>query len=605
MWTMTKLNTSKTEWDLSPLLSGPHDPKIAEYRTNIQKATDDLVAKWTPKLDQLSDPATMLELLTDQEGYAQKPGFSNEGLYFSLLSTIKDGPVARAGEAKADEFMRNISISLTPLSLAITTVPAEHHQALLNSPCLAPYRHYLERAFSNAPYVLGQKEERVASMMNDTSLQRWIQMLEQALAKAQKPIELADGTIKDSSEEELIALLSNPNKPVRDRAAAAFNEMLAEHADMATAELNAVLAYKKTTDQLRGYDRPDASRHLSDDLPSSAVDALIKAVSGANLIPHRYYRLKADLLGFSKLAYHERSLSVAETTTTYSYADGAQLVHQVIGGLDPEFGSIIKRLAENGQIDVFPRQGKRGGAFCMPAYSEAPTYVMLNWTDKLRDVTTLAHELGHAIHGELTREHQTPKNRSMPMSTAEVASTFMEDFIIEQVLNDVDQDEERLAILITGLDDAVATIFRQIACYKFEQVIHERFRSDGYLSTEVLGQLFSEQMTAYMGEAVDVSGQSGNWWIYWSHIRMFFYVYSYSSGHLIAKALQSQVRADPQRIQAVKTFLSTGSSKSPVDTFADLGIDITDTKFWESGLKEIEKQLDEADKLARKLGKIK
>lgn len=600
---MTKLNTSKTEWDLSPLLSGPDDPKLTEYRATIQGAADALVAKWMPKRDQLGDPATMLELLTETEAFEQTPGLGKESYYFHLLGAIKDSPEARAGEAKSDEFERSIAIAIEPISLAIINVPAEHHAKLLADPSLANYRHFLERMFSRAPHALSDQEERIMTMMQDTSLHRWVNMLEQSLSQAQMPLKQSDGSIKQVGLEELLTAISDPDKVQRDQAAEVVNQLLAEHADMATAELNAVLAYKKTNDQLRNYDRPDASRHLSDDLPSSAVDALIDAVSGANKLSHRYYRLKADMLGLPKLAYHERSLSISQTSTKYSYEQGVAMVAEAVGGLEPSFAEVITRLVEQGQIDVSPRRGKRGGAFCAGAY-ELPTYVMLNWTNKLRDVTTLAHELGHAIHGELTRANQTPNNRAMPMSTAEVASTFMEGFVMDRVLQEA-EDEERLAILITSLDDAVATIFRQIACYKYEQAIHQRFRSDGYLSTEVLGELFRQQMAAYMGEAVEVPQAAGNWWIYWSHIRTFFYVYSYASGELIAKALQSKVKADPKQIAAVKTFLSAGSSKSPADTFADLGIDITDTAFWELGLQQIEKQLDEAEKLAKKLGKIK
>jgi oligoendopeptidase F len=158
--------------------------------------------------------------------------------------------------------------------------------------------------------------------------------------------------------------------------------------------------------------------------------------------------------------------------------------------------------------------------------------------------------------------------------------------------------------MVSQLDDQIATIFRQIALYRFEQELHRDFRIKGYLSQEEIGKLFLKHMGAYMGPAVELSSGSQNWWVYWMHIRMFFYVYSYASGLLISKALQAKVREDKAFISKVKIFLSTGVSKSPKDIFSEMGIDITDRAFWYQGLDEIERLLQDTEDLAKKLSKI-
>jgi oligoendopeptidase F len=155
------------------------------------------------------------------------------------------------------------------------------------------------------------------------------------------------------------------------------------------------------------------------------------------------------------------------------------------------------------------------------------------------------------------------------------------------------------------LNDDVSSIFRQVACYRFEQELHKDFRGKGYLSKEEIGKLFQKHMAAYMGNAVLQSAGSENWWVYWSHIRYFFYVYSYAGGLLISKSLQHSVKQDPALIQKVKEFLSAGLSDSPKNIFGRLGIDISDKRFWDTGLDEVESLLDETERLAKKLGKIR
>jgi oligoendopeptidase F len=228
---------------------------------------------------------------------------------------------------------------------------------------------------------------------------------------------------------------------------------------------------------------------------------------------------------------------------------------------------------------------------------------MLNYTDNLTEVRTIAHEMGHAINGELSSSAQNSLNADYPTSTAEVASTFMEDFVLEELLKTAD-NETKLSILMNKLNNDISTIFRQIAFYRFEQELHQQFRDKGFLSAEDIGQLFQSYMRDYMGDFVDQPDSARNWWTYVSHFRYFFYVYSYASGLLISKSLQASVKQDPKFIIKVKEFLSAGSSDSPKNIFAKMGIDITVKSFWEQGIAEVEKLLDEAESLARKLGKL-
>ena len=288
----------------------------------------------------------------------------------------------------------------------------------------------------------------------------------------------------------------------------------------------------------------------------------------------------------------KKNLAFGQIEKKYEYNEAVKLVGQVLDRLDKNWKNIFDGFVKNGQIDVYPKQNRSDGAFCTHLSSKEPTYILLNHTNQLRDVTTLAHEFGHGLNNELIKQKQPELYFDTPVSTAEVASTFVEDFVFEEIGRQAD-DEMKLSLMMAKLDDDVATIFRQVAAYRFEQALHKNFRAQGYLSKKEIGQLFLTHMKAYTGPGMDYPAGTANWWIYWSHFRNFFYVYSYASGLLISKSLQTLVRQDQKNISRVEKFLSAGTSKSPATIFADLGLDIQAKDFWQNGLTEIENLLNQ------------
>jgi oligoendopeptidase F len=429
-------------------------------------------------------------------------------------------------------------------------------------------------------------------------------MVSGLLSKEEREVVDEDGKKKKKSFEEIMNLTQfGKTVKIRDGAMKVFNQILLDHIDAAEAEMNAIINDKKVDDELRKLPKPETARHLRDDIDSEVVESMVKAVSLRNDIPRKFYKFKAKLLKLPKLKYNERNLPYGKIDKKYSYEEALGLTYDVFSKLDTSFANVLKRLSENGQIDVYPRKGKGGGAFCAHDLLVSPTYVLLNFAGKFRDVSTIAHEFGHAINYELMKEKQNAINFGTTLSTAEVASTFMEDFVFEELMGESDE-EERLALQVMKLNDDVSTIFRQVAFYQFEQELHAKVREKGYLSKEEIGVIFRKHMVDYMGPAVEETKGCENWWIYVSHFRRFFYVYSYASGLLISKSLQAAVKKDHHFIEKVKEFLTAGMSESPKNIFSRMGIDITDKKFWEKGILEIEELLSETEKLAKKLGKI-
>jgi oligoendopeptidase F len=602
---MANINTHNVVWNLSALLTSDTSPESEEKLNEVKTQSYNFINKWKDRTDYLQDPQVLKEALDEYEQWEANYGTSGTvGYYFGLRSAQEqDNPQIKAELNKLNDLAVQISNDIQFFTMRLAKIPPENQQIFLESPLLTPYKHFLEGLFENAKYLLSEAEEKILTLKSVTSYSNWVRMTSEFLSKEEATVLNKEQKEETKTFSEIASLLSNPNKAVRDRAAQEFNQIISKHINTAEHELNSILHDKKVNDKLRDLPRPDLARHISDDIDSEVVDVLIEAVTKRFDISKRYYELKAKLLGVDKLAYHERNVPYGKTEQEYSYEDAVTLIHEVLEKLDHRFADIFVDYVENGHIDVYPKKGKSGGAFCAHDLMTSPGFVLLNYTGKLNDVLTISHEMGHAINNELIKEKQNSLNADTPLSTAEVASTFMEDFVLQKLLQESD-DETKLALMIQKADDDISTIIRQIACYKFEQELHTAFREKGYLPSTEIGKLFAKHMANYMGDFVDQSAGSENWWVYWGHIRRFFYNYSYASGLLISKALQNKVKHDPTFIDEVKKFLAAGSYDSPKNIFAKLGIDITKTEFWDAGLDEMQKLLDETEALAKKLGKI-
>ena len=593
----------QTSWDLSPLLNSDNDPRIETELEKVKQANSKFVQKWSKRQDYLQEPKILKQSLDELEELSRNFGNSGSpGFYFALKYELDQAnPEIKAKLNKIEELEKELRNSKKFFMLNIAKIPEKDQQKFLSSEELKDYKHHLERAFQEAKHLLSEGEEKVLTLKESTSHDFWERLTSGLLAKQEREI-MMEGKKQTKNFSDLLGLLDDTNQETRKEANKALMEIFEQYAEIAEPEINAILSNKKTNDSLRKFSRADQARHLDDDIETEIVDTVIQAVTSRFDISKRFYKLKAKLLGLKKLQYYEKNIPYGKKKAKYKFEESIELVKKTFSSLDKKFLDIFEMYLKNGQIDAFPRKGKRNGAFCTHMLITQPTYIMLNHTNSLKDVTTIAHEVGHGINNELMREKQHSLYFETPKSTAEVALTFMEDFVLQELLKESDE-ETRLSILMEKLNGEIASIFRQTAFYNFETQLHGEFRKKGYLSKENIGELFKEHMSSYLGEFVDTSS-SDNWWIYVPHFRYIFYVYSYVSGELISKSLQSKVKQNPKFIEKVKEFLSAGTSDSPKNIFLNLGIDISKKDFWLQGLNEIESLLNETENLARKLKKI-
>lgn len=603
---MTKKSTKNTptKWILTDLYKSDNDPKMqVDLEKSIQEA-EKFSKKWKSNTKYLEDPKELKIALDDYNDYIENRLYADNVMYYLILRSSQDesDTKIKALLNKASDVYTKVVNEIQFFSLSISKIDKKLQSKFLQSKELADYHHFIKRLFDTGAHNLSDAEEKIMNLKSKTSLDNWVSMVSEFIYKEER--EVLDENSKKAKKtfSQILTLTGNKNKKVRKLAGENIEEILEKHVDLATVEINNVLENKKVNDMIRNFERPDSSAHLRHDMNTEVVDAITDAVTSRFDISKKYYKFKAKMLGQDKLDYYERSAVYDELKTKFSYQKSIDTIYNVFSELDGEFFDITKYFVDTGKIDVFPYKGKTGGAFCIGnSFSRrTSSYILLNHTNTLNDVLTIAHELGHGIHNEIARKNQNQLNFGTTTSTAEVASTFMEDFVLEKLLKQAN-DEEKLIILMQKLDADMQTIFRQIACYNFELAMHNDFREHGYLSKEHLQKLFKKHMNSYMGSA---SKGCENWWVYWSHLRMYFYVYTYSSGLLISKALQAGVKKDPTYVSKVKEFLGAGISDSPRNIFNNVGIDITNKSFWHQGLNEVEELFKQTKLLAKKLGKI-
>jgi oligoendopeptidase F len=316
----------------------------------------------------------------------------------------------------------------------------------------------------------------------------------------------------------------------------------------------------------------------------------------------RYYRLKGRLLGVEPLFDYDRYAPLFADQPACDWPRARQTVQESYEAFSPRAGAIIHEFFAKSWIDAELRPGKRGGAFSSSAVPSVHPYILLNYTDKLRDVMTLAHELGHGLHQYLSRSVGYLQSDT-PLTTAEMASVFGEMLTFHRLLEMFPEPRIRLAMLCSKIEDGFATVFRQVVLTRFEQLLHQARREKGEQTTEQINELWLAANRPMHGDVVQLSEGYGWWWMYIGHfIHVPFYCYAYAFGELLVLALVQKYKQEGAAfVPKYLELLAAGGSEAPHVLLARLGVDVTDPNFWELGLKLLGDMVTEAEALAAKL----
>ncbi|MEQ9511493.1 MAG: M3 family oligoendopeptidase, partial [Balneola sp.] len=336
------------------------------------------------------------------------------------------------------------------------------------------------------------------------------------------------------------------------------------------------------------------------------VEALVEAVTSNYDLVQRYYKLKTDLLGLDEMKDYDRYAPIIQNEETISWDEAKEMVLDAYTKFHPEMGEITKKFFEKNWIDAAIKPGKRGGAYSASTVPSVHPYVFMNFDGKIRDVQTLAHELGHGVHQYLSRQ-QGPLQTGTPLTTAETASVFGEMLVFQKLLKEIKDPKEKLALITGKIDDTIATVFRQISMNRFEDAIHTARREEGELTTERFSELWMEQQEKLYGDSVTLTNEYGIWWSYIPHfLHTPGYVYAYAFGELLVMALYQEFTERPDGFaDKYMELLSAGGSEWPHELVAKMGLDITDPNFWNKGLTSLEMMIEEAEALNEQISKNK
>ncbi len=537
--------------------------------------------------EELAEALRRMESIQERVGRAQSYAFLN-------WCTDTEKPERGALLQRVRETTTEIGKKLLFFELEWMALDEEGAAGLLAHPAVSRYRHYLEVQRLFKKHVLSEPEEKIVAEKVNTGAGAWARFFDELLGATE--FELHGEVL---TEQEILNKLHDPDRDLRRQAAMSFTEGLNRHARTLSFVFNTVLADKYSDDRLRGYPNWLSARNLSNEIPDQVVQSLIDAVAGRYGLAARYYRLKARLLGLEQMEDFDRYAPLPGPATHYSWEEARQTVVEAYRAFHPAIGSIVDDFFESQWIDAAIKPGKRGGAFSHSTVPSAHPYIMINYTGKLRDVQTLAHELGHGAHQFLSRP-QGIFQASTPLTMAETASVFGEMLVFQRVLSRLEDPEERLRMLVGKIDDTMATVFRQIALNRFEDAIHNARRSEGELSVGRFSELWLETQSAMFEDSVKLSEQYGLWWSYIPHfIHTPGYVYAYAFGELMVLALFAIYREQGAAFaEKYLGLLRAGGSDWPQKLLSQVGVDVSQPDFWQKGLVIVDAMIREAEEIA-------
>ncbi len=595
---------AETAWDLEPLVDGEGEPGVQRRLDDALARAQAFAERYAGKLGEL-DGAGLGEAMEELADIYELVG--RAGYYAALrFSTDTADPATGALLQHVQEQETQVQTMLLFFELEWAALPDERAEELLAGEGLDYCRHHLRNVRRYREHLLSEPEEKILAEKALTGAGAWSRLFEELTSA----IEVTLPGTGELGEEKLaldvaLSRLALADREVRRTTAEAVTAALEPGLRTRAFLFNTLLADKATDDRLRRYPSWLAARNLANEASDESVAALIEAVRGRYEIARRWYRLKARLLGVQRLADYDRMAAVTADEVTFSFAQGREIVLDCYSSFSPELGALAARFFDERRIDAPVRPAKRGGAFCAAAVPSVFPYVLLNYTARRRDVLTLAHELGHGVHFALAAR-QGIFHQNTPLTLAETASVFAETIVFGALLEEDSSPASRLALLAGNLEDTIATVFRQVAMNRFEDLVHTARREQGELSVRRFGEMWTESQTELLGDSVELTEGYRSWWSYVPHfIGSPGYVYAYAYGQLLALSVYQ--RYEQQGAELVPRYLemlAAGGSKSPEELGQIVGVNLADPGFWDAGLDLVERQLEEAEGAAEASGRL-
>lgn len=599
--TQEKTTYPLARWDLSELLSEPSEEVIAARFAALEAEVAAFEAgreALAPGMDRAAFLALvrryeeLMERMNELSGYASLWFYGDTGN--SEAMTFR----SRVRQATTAAYNRILFFTLWWRGLddaeAAPLLPTPEEAAA--DPRLADYRHFLLDLRRLKPHTLDERSEQIINLKDDNGIQAVTTLYSMLTNRLEFTLEV-DGEERRLTRD---ALMSYAFSPRADLRAAAYRELYrvyeGESNVLAQIYMNRVRDWHDENVGLRGYRTAIAVRNVDNDVPDGAVEALLAVARENAPLFQRYFRLKAGWLGMERLRRYDLYAPLAASDREIPYGEAVSSVLETFQAFHPTFARHAERVFSENHIDSEIRKGKRSGAFCSTVTSRYTPWLLVNYAGKVRDVATLAHELGHAIHSMLAEGHSTlTQHASLPL--AETASVFGEMLMTDRLLREESDPLTRRELLAAAVDDVYATVLRQSSFVLFEIEAHAAILEGR--SLEDLNSLYLGKLAEQFGDSVEVAPEFRYEWLSIPHIfHTPFYCYAYSFGQLLVLALYRRYQEQGEEFKpGYLKLLSYGGSARPQAMLAELGIDMTDPKFWQLGFDLVRERIDELERL--------
>ena len=586
-------------WDLRDLFAAPDDPRIVATLQTCRSRSEAFARRYRAQIQVPSGPSPELLLQALKELEEIHEALGRVGSYAGLLyASDTTRPAYRDLRERVEQDSTETGNLLLFFELEWMSLPDAVAERLIQHPALAGYRHHLAEARRFRSHMLSEPEEQLLNERDNTGRRAFGRLFTELTTSLSFPLVRA-GREEQLTMSEVLALVHDEDRDLRRRAYETLYRVLSTQGSVLTFVYDTLTQDQLTSDRLRRYPHPMAERNLSNEIDQVAVERMLEVTEANYPLAHRYFELKAQLLGLPRLQLHDQYAPVSVTLPSCSFPQARQVVLEAFHAFSPQFAEIAERFFVEAWIDAEVRPGKQGGAFCASPSPLLHPYILCNHTDNLRDAMTLAHELGHGLHGWLSRK-QTLFNYDTPLTMAETASVFAEFLIFDNLLSRERDPGIQLALLCGKIEDTCATVFRQTVLTRFEQAAFAA-RRGGRLTVDGIGEAWLAANRPYYGAAVELPGEYRWGWSYIPHIiHSRFYCYSYVFGELLVLSLYRQYKEEgsvfiPKYIR----LLEAGGSDSPEVLLTPLGVNIRDSAFWQKGFDELRGLVERAEALAQ------
>jgi oligoendopeptidase F len=588
----TAADSDLPRWDLSDLFPGPDSPELNAALSQAAEGAEGFAAAHRGKLAAL-DGASLGAAVADYERLQDLIG--RIGSYAQLLyaGDMSNPEVTRFYQT-IQEKLTDISSELLFFSLELNRIEDATLAEKLKAPELARYAPWLRDIRAFRPHQLSDELEKLLHEKHVAGRAAWNRLFDETMASLRFPV---DG--KELTSSDALNLLTDRDAETRRKAGMALSEVLGKNTRLFALLTNTLAKDKEIEDRWRGFPRPVSSRNLANFVEDDVVEALVSAVRAAYpKLSHRYYRLKARWMGKERLDWWDRNAPLPEDEDKHiPWPEAQSIVLQAYNAFSPELSAVGRRFFERPWIDVPPRPGKAPGAFAHPTVPSAHPYLLLNYHGKVRDVMTLAHELGHGVHQVLSGP-QGALMADTPLTLAETASVFGEMLTFRALLKAEQDPNRRRLMLAAKVEDMLNTVVRQIAMHGFETKLHDE-RREGELTAERLGEIWLETQAEALGEGINLTPDYAVFWSYIPHfIHVPFYVYAYAFGDCLVNSLYAAYQqAEAGFAEKYLDMLRAGGTKRHKELLAPFGLNAADPAFWSKGLGVISGFIDELEKM--------